>query len=183
MKIISGSKKSILIKAPKNLPNYTRPTTGKVKESLFNIISNKYNINEIAVLDLFSGSGNISFEFSSRGCNDILAIDNDYRCIKFIKETAITLELKIDTKKNDYLDFLNKNDKKFDLIFADPPYNFELEKYLEILKLVKERDILNDNGVIIIEHSSKILLSEVHQKIDERKYGSTILSFIKKASL
>ncbi len=183
MKIISGTKKSILIRAPKNLPKTTRPTTGKVKESLFNIISNKFNINEISVLDLFSGSGNISFEFSSRGCDDILSVDNNFKCIKFIKETASKLELNILTKRVDYLEFLFRTEKKFDIIFADPPYSFRLEDYLQILELIKKKEILTNNGEIIFEHSSKVLLSEICNNIDERKYGSTILSFIKKASL
>ena len=85
MRIISGSKKSILIKAPKKLP--VRPTTDKVKESLFNIISNKFDIAELIVLDLFSGTGNISYEFSSRGCKEVLSVDNNINC--FISKMQI----------------------------------------------------------------------------------------------
>ena len=103
MRIISGNKKSIIINAPKNLP--VRPTTDKVKESLFNIIQNKFELNECRVLDVFSGTGNISYEFASRGCNDILSIDNSYKCIRFIKKTAEKLEIKVRTKKIDYLLF------------------------------------------------------------------------------
>ena len=81
MRIISGTKKSILIRAPKDLPS--RPTTDKVKESLFNILSNKFKIDELKVLDLFAGTGNISYEFSSRGCKKIFSVDNNFKCIKF----------------------------------------------------------------------------------------------------
>ena len=181
MRIISGNKKSILIKAPKKLP--VRPTTDKVKESLFNIISNKFDITELIVLDLFSGTGNISYEFSSRGCKEVLSIDNNINCIKFINKTNFELGLKINTKKIDFKKFLMTNTKRFDIIFADPPYNFLLKEYIEMINLIKEGEILKENGEIIIEHSSKILLSENYNEIDERKYGSSSLSFIKKASL
>ena len=181
MRIISGIKKSIIIKAPKNLP--VRPTTDKVKESLFNIILNKFNFNEISVLDLFSGTGNISYEFASRGCPNLLSIDNNHNCIKFINKTASELELNINTKKIDYKVFLKKNKKKFDIIFADPPYDFTIRQYLEISELIKENEILSDIGELIIEHSSNINLTDNFKNIDERKYGSSVLSFIKKASL
>ena len=181
MRIISGIKKSIIIKAPKNLP--VRPTTDKVKESLFNIILNKFNLNQISVLDLFSGTGNVSYEFASRGCPNLLSIDNNHNCIKFINKTASKLELNIKTKKIDYKVFLKKNKKKFDIIFADPPYDFTIRQYLEITELIKENEILSDIGELIIEHSSNINLSDNFKNIDERKYGSSVLSFIKKASL
>ena len=181
MRIISGIKKSIIIKAPKNLP--VRPTTDKVKESLFNIILNKYNFNEISVLDLFSGTGNISYEFISRGCTDLLSIDNNQKCIRFINKTASELEFNINTKKIDYKVFLKNNKKKFDIIFADPPYDFSIKQYLEITELIKTNEILSDTGELIIEHGSNIKISENFKNIDERKYGSSVLSFIKKASL
>ena len=86
MRIISGNKKSIVINAPKNLP--VRPTTDKVKESLFNIIQNKFELNYCSVLDIFSGTGNISYEFASRGCNDILSVDNNFNCISCLLYTS-----------------------------------------------------------------------------------------------
>ena len=121
MRIISGNKKSIVINAPKNLP--VRPTTDKVKESLFNIIQNKFELKECRVLDVFSGTGNISYEFASRGCNDILSVDNNFNCIRFINKTAKELGFKVRTKKIDYLSFLKNNNEKFNIIFADPPYD------------------------------------------------------------
>ena len=98
MRIISGNKKSIVINAPKNLP--VRPTTDKVKESLFNIIQNKFELNDCKVLDVFSGTGNISYEFASRGCNDILSVDNNFNCIRFINKTAKELEINLEPDKN-----------------------------------------------------------------------------------
>ncbi len=109
MRIISGIKKSISIKAPKNLP--VRPTTDKVKESLFNIISNKFNYSDLIVLDLFSGTGNISYEFASRGCREVISVDNNLNCIRFINKTASKLDFDIQTKRLDFLIFLKKNKK------------------------------------------------------------------------
>ena len=181
MRIISGNKKSIVINAPKNLP--VRPTTDKVKESLFNIIQNKFELNDCKVLDVFSGTGNISYEFASRGCNDILSVDNNFNCIRFINKTAKELEIKVRTKKNDYLSFLNNNKEKFNIIFADPPYRFLLKDYLEIIDIVKKNKILKEGGELIIEHRSNISFIDNVKEVDERNYGSSSLSFFKKASL
>ena len=181
MRIISGSKKSISIRAPQDLPS--RPTTDKVKESLFNILINRFKIDEIIVLDLFAGTGNISYEFSSRGVKKIISVDNNLKCIKFIKETSLKHGFDIITKRNDYIDFLIKTDQNFDIIFADPPYLFSEDQYFELLSIIKQKNLLSDNGEIIIEHSSNFSLAEKNNNIEERKYGSSILSFIKKASL
>ena len=181
MRIISGSKKSLSIIAPKNLPS--RPTTDKIKESLFNILINRFQIDKIRVLDLFAGTGNISFEFASRGAKKIISIDNNLRCIKFIKEISLKHGFNIITQRKDYIYFLKKNEEKFDIIFADPPYFFLKDQYFELLNIVKQRDILLNNGQIIIEHSSNVSLAEKFNNIEERKYGGSILSFIKKASL
>ena len=181
MRIISGSKKSITIRAPKDLPS--RPTTDKVKESLFNILINRFKIDEVKVLDLFAGTGNISYEFSSRGAKKIFSVDNNVKCIKFIKHTSLKHGFDIIAIRNDYIDFLTKTDENFDIIFVDPPYLFSEDQYFEILTIIKQKDILTDNGEIIIEHSSNVSLTEKNNSIEERKYGSSILSFIKKASL
>ena len=181
MRIISGNKKSIVINAPKNLP--VRPTTDKVKESLFNIIQNKFELKNCRVLDIFSGTGNISYEFASRGCNDILSVDNNFNCIRFINKTAKELEIKIRTKKIDYLSFLKNNNEKFNIIFADPPYRFLLKDYLEMIDIVRKNEILKESGELIIEHRSNISFIDNVKEVDERNYGSSSLSFFKKASL
>lgn len=181
MRIISGSKKSILIKAPKNLP--VRPTTDKVKESLFNIISNRYDYKNCAVLDVFSGTGNLSFEFSSRGCLEIDSIDNNQNCINFINKKSKELNFNINSVKIDYRLYLKKNTKKYDILFADPPYSFNHHEYLEFIKLVKENESLKEEGVLIIEHRSNISINETNEEYEVRNYGSSSLTFIKKASL
>ncbi len=171
----------MVINAPKNLP--VRPTTDKVKESLFNVIQNKFEINDCRVLDIFSGTGNISYEFGSRGCNEILSVDNNFNCIRFINKTAEKLEIKIRTKKIDYLLFLKKNKEKFNIIFADPPYSFLLKDYLEIIDIVRKNEILEESGELIIEHRSNISFINKVKEVEERNYGSSSLSFFKKASL
>ena len=163
MRIISGSKKSISIRAPKDLPS--RPTTDKVKESLFNILINRFKIDEIRVLDLFAGTGNISYEFSSRGAKKIISVDKNSKCIKFIKETSLKHGFDIITKRNDYIDFLIKTDQNFDIIFADPPYLFSEDQYFELLSIIKQKNVLSDNGEIIIEHSSNLSLAEKNNNV------------------
>ena len=181
MRIISGSKKSFIVRAPKNLP--VRPTTDKLKESLFNIIQNKYEFSSLKVLDIFAGTGNISYEFGSRGCSDILCVDNNIKCVKFIDKTAKNLNIKLKTKKIDYLSFLNHNNEKFDIVFADPPYSFSLDNYLNIIDLIKKNEILKAEGQLIIEHRSNISFINKFPGVEERNYGSNSLSFFKKASL
>ena len=178
MRIISGSKKSILINVPKNLP--VRPTTDKVKESLFNILENRYDFDNCSVLDVFSGTGNLSYEFSSRGCLEIDSIDNNQLCINFINKRSNELNLKIKGIKIDYRIFFKKNIKKYDIIFADPPYKFSYQEYIELIKLIEENNALKGEGTLIIEHSSKIKLIKNNLEYEDRSYGSTSLTFIKK---
>ena len=113
----------------------------------------------------------------------VLLTDNNFKCIKFIRDTALKHGFDIVTRKNNSKDFLLNTNENFDIIFLDPPYNFSMDQYLGLINVIKQRNLLFENGEIIIEHSSNISLIEKNNKIDERKYGSSILSFIKKASL
>src|SRR5690606_40166861 len=140
MRIISGLYKSRRIVAPKNLP--VRPTTDMAKEGLFNILNNTFYFDAIAVLDLFAGTGNISYEFASRGTKDIIAVDQDFGCIKFINQTSETFKMPIKTIKSDVFKFLEKASLKFDVIFADPPYAFTLEQFSKIPELVFQNGLL-----------------------------------------
>ncbi len=151
MRIISGLHKGRKITAPKNLP--IRPTTDMAKEALFNILNNQYYFDEISVLDLFAGSGNISYEFASRGCKQLMAIEIHPGCTDFIEKTAQNLELPIRVLKSDVATFMHKTTDLFDVIFADPPYDFEVEKFLKIADLAFEKKLLLDGGILIIEHS------------------------------
>ena len=111
MRIISGKYKSRRIIAPNKLP--VRPTTDMAKEALFNILNNRYYFDEVSFLDLFAGTGNISYEFSSRGCEKITAVDADYGCIQFINTTATELDLSITALKSEVSAFLEKRDAEF----------------------------------------------------------------------
>ena len=106
MRIISGLYKSRKIIAPKNLP--VRPTTDMAKESLFNIINNLYYFDDISVLDLFAGTGNISYEFASRGTEQITSVDQDFGCVKCINKTTEMFEMPIQTIKSEGFKFLEK---------------------------------------------------------------------------
>lgn len=175
MRIISGKHKSKRITAPKKLP--VRPTTDLAKESLFNILNNLYYFDSIQVLDLFSGTGNISYEFASRGTETIYAVDSHYACIKFIDQISNDLEFNITTFKSDVFKFLEKTSLKADVIFADPPYDFEQSKFLTIVDLVLDNNILNDDGLLIVEHSKHTDLSE-HPKFSyNKRYGGNVFSF------
>ena len=170
MRIISGNQKGKKIIAPKNLP--VRPSTDRAKESLFNILENKYEINGKKILDLFCGTGNISFEFSSRYSSEITAVDINKNCIKFVEKINKELNFSIQTVLQDSIQFLNKNNKKFDIIFLDPPYNYK--RYYEIKDLILEKKILNKNGCLIIEHDKRIKFDD--KNIDVRKYGNVFFT-------
>lgn len=175
MRIISGKLKGKRLKAPKNLP--VRPTTDMAKEALFNILNNSYYFSNIKVLDLFAGTGNISFEFGSRGTKDITSVDSHFGCIRYIRNTAKEQNLEIQSIKSDVYKFLGKTNVKYDVIFADPPYNFEKDSFMRIADLVYEKGMLNEDGVLIIEHSKHTDISK-HPKFSySKKYGGNTFSF------
>jgi 16S rRNA (guanine966-N2)-methyltransferase len=175
MRIISGKYKGKVIKVPANLD--LRPTTDFAKEGLFNMLENSVFIADISVLDLFSGTGYISYEFASRGCEKIISVEQNIKCVRFIKSVSDDLNLNITTVKSDVFDFLKKCNLKFDLIFADPP--FELENINEIHQLVFEKQLLNENGLLIIEHGAKTHLEALQGYQKSRKYGNVNFSFFK----
>jgi len=175
MRIISGTYKGRRITAPKRLP--VRPTTDMAKEALFNIINNLYYFDEISVLDLFSGTGNISYEFGSRGTTQITSVDQDYGCIKFINQTAEEFDLPIKTIKANAFKFLAQTKLKSTLIFADPPYAFSDEEFAKIPELVFSNNLLEDGGILIIEHSKHTKLSELQHFAYSKSYGGNMFSF------
>ena len=175
MRIISGTHKGKQLIAPKKLP--VRPTTDMAKEALFNILSNRFEFERISVLDFFSGTGNISYELASRGATKVTAVDNHYLCIKYINETSKVLDLDITTIKSDTFKFLERTTSKYDIIFADPPYNLNKDVFLKIPEMVFNQELLKESGLLIIEHSMQMNL-ETHSNFSEqRKYGSSMFSF------
>jgi 16S rRNA (guanine(966)-N(2))-methyltransferase RsmD len=178
MRIVSGKYKSRRIKAPKHLP--TRPTTDFAKESLFNIINNLYYFEELRVIDLFAGIGSISFEFASRGAKNIISVDKHYACVKFIQGISDELQMNLMVIKSDVYKFLGKTELKADIIFADPPYNFDDNQFKEIYQQVFAKDMLYENGMLIIEHSKHTDLSNLKNFSYTKKYGGNVFSFFEK---
>ncbi len=175
MRIISGKYKGRRITAPKNLP--VRPTTDMSKEALFNVLNNHYHFSELKVLDLFSGTGNISYEFGSRGCENITCIDGDVGCINFIKKTAKEFDLNITAIKNDVFKFLEKHKATYDIIFADPPYGIEQKQFEKLIELVFEKELLDPAGMLVIEHSKRTKLDHMMQFSFEKNYGGSVFTF------
>ncbi|MFK7050705.1 MULTISPECIES: 16S rRNA (guanine(966)-N(2))-methyltransferase RsmD [Flavobacterium] len=175
MRIISGKYKGRRLIAPKNLP--VRPTTDMAKESLFNILNNYFNFNGLRVLDLFSGTGNISYEFSSRGAENIISVDGDFGCINYIKKTAKEFDMNITPIKSDVFKFLEKNKNNYDIIFADPPYDLDQKNFEKILDLIFENNLLDTDGMLIIEHSKHTKLSNKENFSFEKTYGGSVFTF------
>ncbi len=179
MRIISGSHKGKTIVAPKSLP--VRPTTDFAKEALFNILENNFEMDELHVLDLFSGTGNISYEFASRGAKMITSVDLNFNCFNFIKKVAKELDLAaIQVFKADVFKFLCKHSQQYDFIFADPPY--DLKNINEIAQLVFDNSLLKEHGWLIVEHDKRTDLKNHPNYVQTRKYGNVNFSIFKQLS-
>ena len=177
MRIISGSHKGRQILAPKNIS--IRPTTGKSKEALFNILNNSFNLEEISVLDLFSGTGSISYEFASRGVTKITAVENNHKAINFIKKKSKELNFPVNVVRKNVLNYINNDYEKFDFIFLDPPYSFLYGEYKKMIEIISKNK-LTERGMIIVEHSINLVLDNIKGFLESRKYGSSCLSIFKK---
>lgn len=173
MRIVGGSHRSRQFNIPENLG--IRPTTDFAKEALFNILQNRIDFEGLNVLDLFGGSGSISYEFSSRGSASITTIEKNVKACDFIKITARNLKLEnIRVIKTDVFTFLKSCAGTFDIIFADPP--FKLENIARIPTLVFERKLLANNGILIVEHPSDVTFNELLLQKETREYGTVNFS-------
>lgn len=178
MRIIGGRLKGLRLNPPKNLP--VRPTTDLAKEALFNILQNKIDFEDIKVLDLFSGTGNISLEFASRGAAEVTAVDRSIQCVHYLKDMARQHGLPtIKVFKDDVFKYLQLETAQFDLVFADPPY--DLNRIPEIPKLIFEKKLLPPGGLLIVEHQSMQNLGNHPAFTEHREYGHSSFSFFKAA--
>lgn len=175
MRIISGKHKGKRIQAPKKLP--VRPTTDMAKEALFNILNNYFNFSGLKILELFAGTGNIGYEFASRGSNTVVAVDADMGCVAFIKKTAAELDLDISAIKSDTFKYLERCNISYDIIFADPPYDLSQEDFEKIALQIFENKILDEEGMLIIEHSKHTKLNHLINFSFSKNYGGTVFSF------
>lgn len=173
MRIISGSHRSRQIKPPKNLP--VRPTTDMAKEALFNILVNNFDLEDVIVLDLFAGTGNITYEFASRGALGVTSIDTELRCVDFIRTTAHDLGFEaVLAFRSDAFRFLQNTQNTYDIIFCDPPY--DMEGIDAIPRIVFEKKLLKEDGWLIIEHSDRVKFNDVQGFMQHRHYGSVNFS-------
>ena len=174
MRIIGGKLKGIRFHPPIGLP--TRPTTDRSKEALFNILNNQIDFEGITALDLFSGTGNISIELASRGVASVTSVDTSFKCCSFIKEIAKKHQLEsLTVIKEDALKFIKRSGKRFDFIFADPP--FDMPEIPQIPDMIFDNQLLNAGGLLIIEHPSKLNIDQHPAFINQRNYGYSAFSF------
>ncbi|HKC36138.1 MAG TPA: RsmD family RNA methyltransferase [Chitinophagaceae bacterium] len=174
MRIIGGEHGRRRINPPANMP-HTRPTTDIAKEGLFNILSNNRNIEELKTLDLFGGTGSISYELASRGANDLTIIEKDPKMYEFIKKTAGELKLEnFKVLKMDVFKFIDQCTDKFDFIFAGPPY--ALGNVDDLPRFIFEKQLLNPKGWFVVEHTPRNEYKKFPFYATERNYGTTVFS-------
>jgi 16S rRNA (guanine(966)-N(2))-methyltransferase RsmD len=177
MRIVSGKYKGRHFDIPKNFK--ARPTTDFAKENLFNVLNNIIDFEDCSVLDLFSGTGSISYEFASRDARSVTSVEVNSVHHNFIRQTARDLKFEnfFAVKANAFL-YLKSCTKQFDLIFSDAPY--DLEGLEEIVPLVLDSEILREDGIFIFEHSDKYDFSEHPYFWQLRSYGSVQFSMFRK---
>ena len=174
MRIIAGALGGRKFNPPSKMP-YTRPTTDIAKEGLFNIIENNLNVTELKTLDLFGGTGSISYELASRGATDLTIVEKDAKMYEFIKKTSAELAVEnLKLIRMDVFKFINQCTEQFDFIFAGPPY--ALENIDELPKLVFEKRLLEPKGWFVLEHEPKNEYKRFPFYKTERNYGTTIFS-------
>jgi 16S rRNA (guanine966-N2)-methyltransferase len=176
VRIISGTHRGRVINPGKSFS--ARPTTDFAKESLFNIIANHYDFEELEVLDLFSGTGSISFEFASRGCKYVEAVELNHKHSAFINKTGQELKFnQLKVRNANVFQYLKSLIHKFDIVFADPPY--DMEDVNTLPEIILNKSILKPEGVFILEHSKKLNFFDNSHMTDHREYGSVNFSFFK----
>jgi len=176
MRIISGKYKSRRFDIPKNFK--ARPTTDFAKENIFNVIGNLINLEGLSALDLFAGTGSISFELLSRGCGEVVCVEKDaahYAFIKKVKDELKTNQLQ--TIRADALKFITTIDRTFDFIFVDPPYT--LKELPQIPESILSRKLLNADGVFVMEHPKEHDFSHLPEFLQKRVYGAVNFSIFK----
>lgn len=174
MRIIGGEHGGRRFNPPSKMP-YTRPTTDVAKEGLFNILQNNFDLESLKTLDLFGGTGSISYELASRGVQDLTIVEKDNQMYEFIKKTSAALRLEnFKAIKSDVFRFIENCTDKFDLIFAGPPY--ALTNIDDLPELIFEKQLLNKSGWFILEHTPRNDYKTFPFFKTERNYGTTVFS-------
>lgn len=178
MRIISGELGGRRINPPANMP-YTRPTTDIAKEGLFNVLQNQLDFEELKTLDLFGGTGSISYELASRGVTDLTIVEKDTQMFSFIKKTVEALKIEnAKVVKSDVFKYINECSMQYDFIFAGPPY--ALTTIDELPKLIFEKGLLREGGLFVLEHTPRNDYKSFPHYSSERNYGTTVFSFFRK---
>jgi 16S rRNA (guanine(966)-N(2))-methyltransferase RsmD len=174
MRIIGGEHGGRKINPPNNMP-YTRPTTDIAKEGLFNVLQHNLDFEELKTLDLFGGTGSISYELASRGVTDLTIVEKDIAMYEFIKKTSIALRIEnLKAVKMDVFKFISQCTDQFDFIFAGPPYALTTIDYLP--KQIFEKRLLKKDGWFVLEHTPRNDYKTFPFYKSERNYGTTIFS-------
>ena len=174
MRIIAGTLRGRRLDPPQNLP--VRPTTDMARESLFNILNNYVDYEDCAVMDLFAGTGAVSLEFVSRGAREVTAIDINAQCTDFIKRSAERMGVaNLHVVRADVFDLLKRANRRFDIVFADPPY--VIEGLASLPDLVFERGVLTDDGIFVLEHPRDYSFEEHPHFWQHRAYGKVNFTF------
>ncbi|ULQ54202.1 RsmD family RNA methyltransferase [Flavihumibacter fluvii] len=175
MRIISGKLGGRRVSPPAKMP-FTRPTTDIAKEGLFNILQNNIDFEGLKTLDLFGGTGSISYELASRGATDQTIVEKDPAMFAFIQKTTASFGLKnVHVVKMDVFKFIEGCTEKFDFIFAGPPY--ALESIDELPRKIVEMELLKPGGMFVLEHTPRNNYEGFEKFVQERNYGSTLFSF------
>ncbi|MBE6341503.1 MAG: methyltransferase domain-containing protein [Bacteroidales bacterium] len=176
MRIVSGDLRGRRFTPPENFS--ARPTTDFAKENLFNVLANFIDFEEIKVLDIFSGTGSISYEFASRGCRDITSVEKNFKHRQFIAKTIkeFGIEKQVRSIKGDAFRFVQTTEAKYDLIFADPPFDLDVSSLPDI---IFERNLLTENGLFILEHSGEGKHNNHPNFSQTRCYGKVNFTFFK----
>jgi 16S rRNA (guanine966-N2)-methyltransferase len=179
VRIIGGKYGGRKLHPPRNLP--VRPTTDYAKEALFNILNNLVDFEALRVLDLFAGTGSISIEFLSRGASEVVAVDQDFKCIEFIRKTKEVLgDDRLKPVRANIFSFLERSVSTFDLVFADPPY--DLARIGEFPGLVLKNQLLTEEGWFVLEHSGKFSFESHPFFRQHRVYGNVNFTFFQYSS-
>ncbi len=175
MRIITGSLGGRKIHPPSKMP-HTRPTTDIAKEGLFNILQTRFDFENAKTLDLFGGTGNISYELASRGATDLTIVEKDAAMHAFIKKNMEVFNIKnAYVLKMDVFNFLASCNEKYDFIFAGPPYM--LQTIDELPKIIIDKKMIAGNGYFVLEHTPKNDYEKFKGFDFKRNYGTTVFSF------
>ncbi len=175
MRIISGKHSGRKIHPPHNMP-HTRPTTDIAKEGLFNMLQTRVQIEGATTLDLFGGTGCISYELGSRGAANLTIVEKDPIMLDFIKKNIEALKIEnVTILKMDVFQFLASCTNKYDIIFAGPPY--ALLTIDDLPRIIVERQLISEEGYFILEHTPRNNYEQFPGYSFQRNYGTTIFSF------